>query len=178
MQVPVTFIYGETDWMDPKGGARVCKEIRQERGQLTPADLLVTSIPQAGHYPFLDQPDLFMKALLEQTKPYRYASLKCSRETTCQFDNDRQDCSWPLSGRQPFSIQPAQVKVLSCQTLRRKTLGEKNNICMCQDHHELDSARPGCFLEMLQDVLVVRTVILVHFLEAETGLCVSQSLHN
>ena len=71
MQVPVTFIYGEGDWMDPKGGARVCKEIREERGQLTPADLLVTSIPQAGHYPFLDQPDLFMKALLEHTKPYR-----------------------------------------------------------------------------------------------------------
>ena len=71
VQVPVTFIYGETDWMDPKGGARVCREIRQERGQLTPADLLVTSIPQAGHYPFLDQPELFMKALLEQTKPYR-----------------------------------------------------------------------------------------------------------
>ncbi len=71
MQVPVTFIYGEGDWMDPKGGARVCKEIREERGQLSPADLLVTSIPQAGHYPFLDQPDLFMKALLEHTKPYR-----------------------------------------------------------------------------------------------------------
>ena len=77
-QVPVTFIYGEGDWMDPKGGARVCKEIREERGQLTPADLQVTSIPQAGHYPFLDQPDLFMKALLEHTKPYRYAP-----STTC-----------------------------------------------------------------------------------------------
>lgn len=71
LKVPVTFIYGEGDWMDPKGGARVCKEIREERGQLTSADLLVTSIPQAGHYPFLDQPDLFMKALLEHTKPYR-----------------------------------------------------------------------------------------------------------
>lgn len=57
--------------MDPKGGARVCKEIREERGQLTDADLLVTSIPKAGHYPFLDQPDLFMKALLQQTQPYR-----------------------------------------------------------------------------------------------------------
>ncbi|KAL3155811.1 hypothetical protein ABBQ32_012824 [Trebouxia sp. C0010 RCD-2024] len=75
LKVPVTFIYGESDWMDPKGGARVCKEIREERGQLTPADLLVTSIPHAGHYPFLDQPELFMKALLEQTKPYRSKSL-------------------------------------------------------------------------------------------------------
>ena len=63
--------------MDPKGGARVCREIREERGQLTAADLLVTSIPKAGHYPFLDQPDLFMKALLEQTKPYRYSIDVC-----------------------------------------------------------------------------------------------------
>ena len=61
--------------MDPKGGARVCNEIREARGQLTPADLKVTSIPKAGHYPFLDQPDLFMKALLEQTKPYRWDAL-------------------------------------------------------------------------------------------------------
>ena len=89
VQVPVTFIYGDTDWMDPKGGARVCKEIRQERGQLTPADLLVTSIPQAGHYPFLDQPELFMKALLEQTKPYRHASLRCCRQTACLSGLDR-----------------------------------------------------------------------------------------
>ena len=63
--------------MDPKGGARVCREIREERGQLSAADLLVTSIPKAGHYPFLDQPDLFMKALLEQTQPYRYALTVC-----------------------------------------------------------------------------------------------------
>ena len=70
----MTFIYGQFDWMDPKGGARVCNEIREARGQLTPADLKVTSIPKAGHYPFLDQPDLFMKALLEQTKPYRWVA--------------------------------------------------------------------------------------------------------
>lgn len=69
--------------MDPKGGARVCKEIRDERGQLTPADLLVTSIPQAGHYPFLDQPELFMKALLEQTKPYRWRC--CCTLSCCMF---------------------------------------------------------------------------------------------
>lgn len=72
MQVPITFIYGELDWTNPKGGARVCEQIKQQRGQLTEADLLLTSIPHAGHYPFLDQPEHFMTALLQQTRPYRY----------------------------------------------------------------------------------------------------------
>ena len=61
----------------------MCKEIREERGQLTSADLLVTSIPKAGHYPFLDQPDLFMKALLEQTRPYRWDLHVACMHMTC-----------------------------------------------------------------------------------------------
>lgn len=71
LQVPLTFIYGELDWTNPVGGARVCEQIKQQRGQLTDADLQITSIPHAGHYPFLDQPEHFMTALLQQTRPYR-----------------------------------------------------------------------------------------------------------
>lgn len=65
LQIPLSFIYGELDWTNPKGGARVCQQIKEARGQLTAADLVVTSIPHAGHYPFLDQPQHFMTALLD-----------------------------------------------------------------------------------------------------------------
>ena len=34
--------------MDPKAGKRICEEIRRERGQLSPADLEVALIPEAG----------------------------------------------------------------------------------------------------------------------------------
>ena len=34
--------------MDPKAGKRICEEIRSERGQLSPADLEVALIPDAG----------------------------------------------------------------------------------------------------------------------------------
>ncbi|KAK9823325.1 hypothetical protein WJX72_001941 [[Myrmecia] bisecta] len=68
LKVPVTFIYGEYDWMDPKGGKRVCADIKASRGPLSAADLHVAEIPSAGHYPFLDQPELFLQALVQQTK--------------------------------------------------------------------------------------------------------------
>ncbi len=96
--------------MDPKGGARVCQEIRQERGQLTPADLLVTSIPQAGHYPFLDQPDLFMKALLEHTKPYRCVLFITDVAELCAHAVE-------LCGPDQFTcvVEPLQGVWLSCR---------------------------------------------------------------
>lgn len=41
MQVPVTFIYGEHDWMNPATGKDVCSAIEAKRGKLTPEDLKV-----------------------------------------------------------------------------------------------------------------------------------------
>ena len=41
MQVPVSFVYGETDWMDPKAGVRVAASVRQSRGALSPTDCQV-----------------------------------------------------------------------------------------------------------------------------------------
>eukprot|EP00884_Botryococcus_braunii_P004708 jgi/Botrbrau1/14238/Bobra.0381s0002.2 len=68
LRVPVSFIYGETDWMDPKTGQRVCKAIRDSRGPLSESDLQVSIVPDAGHYPFLDQPERFLEELVEQTR--------------------------------------------------------------------------------------------------------------
>lgn len=84
LQIPLSFIYGELDWTNPVGGARVCEQIQQQRGQLTDADLQITSILHAGHYPFLDQPDDFMTALLKQTRPYR-CSTACTPVLTNTF---------------------------------------------------------------------------------------------
>ena len=40
-QVPVSFVYGETDWMDPKAGVRVAASVRQSRGALSSTDCQV-----------------------------------------------------------------------------------------------------------------------------------------
>ena len=42
VQVPVSFVYGETDWMDPKAGVRVAASVRQSRGALSPTDCQVS----------------------------------------------------------------------------------------------------------------------------------------
>ena len=47
MQVPVSFVYGETDWMDPKAGVRVAASVRQSRGALSPTACQVGSHSRA-----------------------------------------------------------------------------------------------------------------------------------
>ena len=41
LQVPVSFVYGETDWMDPKAGVRVAASVQQSRGALSSTDCQV-----------------------------------------------------------------------------------------------------------------------------------------
>ena len=42
-QVPVTFIYGDGDWMEPAAGQRVARAVLQHRGRLSPTDGQVCS---------------------------------------------------------------------------------------------------------------------------------------
>lgn len=42
VQVPVSFVYGETDWMDPKAGVRVAASVQQSRGTLSSTDCQVS----------------------------------------------------------------------------------------------------------------------------------------
>ena len=58
LKVPVSFIYGVTDWMDPKAARNVCKTIAATRPKLCPSDQAVKIIPDAGHFVFLDNPVL------------------------------------------------------------------------------------------------------------------------
>ncbi|PRW58725.1 putative 1-acylglycerol-3-phosphate O-acyltransferase [Chlorella sorokiniana] len=56
LDVPITFIYGEHDWMDAKAGRRVVAALSKQRAAAHPGDLKVMITPDAGHYPAIDQP--------------------------------------------------------------------------------------------------------------------------
>lgn len=69
MQVPVSFIYGESDWMRPQAGIDACELAKSQRSALSATDLTVKVVPKAGHFVFLDQPDEFHKALFALLQP-------------------------------------------------------------------------------------------------------------
>lgn len=57
LKVPVTFIYGEQDWMDPRGAQTVCNNIAREQGPpKNSTDRTIRMIPGAGHFVFIEQP--------------------------------------------------------------------------------------------------------------------------
>lgn len=64
LSVPVTFIYGESDWMDRKAGQRALDSIKKSRKILSEGDCRLVEIPQAGHYVQIEQKDLFYNELL------------------------------------------------------------------------------------------------------------------
>ncbi|GFR44731.1 hypothetical protein Agub_g6057, partial [Astrephomene gubernaculifera] len=70
LRVPVTFIYGKHDWMRPEHAVRLCERLRAQRPPSAPHDLAVQIIEDAGHFVFLDQPELFDKALTSVVAPY------------------------------------------------------------------------------------------------------------
>jgi cardiolipin-specific phospholipase len=55
----VTFLYGKQDWMDHKHAVRAL----QEHGNISNRKVIV--LDQAGHHLYLDNPDGFNHALLE-----------------------------------------------------------------------------------------------------------------
>ena len=64
LQTPVSFIYGSQDWMDPLAADRLLERIRENRGSLVEGDLERLTTECAGHYPYLDQPGMFLKDLM------------------------------------------------------------------------------------------------------------------
>jgi len=63
LTMPITFVYGEHDWMDPEGGSEAVERLRQAGN----GDGKMYIIPHAGHHVYLDNPkavnDLLVKEL-------------------------------------------------------------------------------------------------------------------
>lgn len=74
--IPITFIYGEQDWMDSRWGERLAKALRATREPAFEADLQVLKTPNAGHYPFMDQPGIFLKQVAQACASYLPAAAR------------------------------------------------------------------------------------------------------
>ncbi|EJD52315.1 alpha/beta-hydrolase [Auricularia subglabra TFB-10046 SS5] len=63
LKIPVTFVYGDHDWMDPTGGTESVKALNAAGNQ----DAKMYIIPNAGHHVYLDNPravnDLIVREL-------------------------------------------------------------------------------------------------------------------
>ncbi|KZV83690.1 alpha/beta-hydrolase [Exidia glandulosa HHB12029] len=63
LNVPITFVYGDHDWMDPMGGTESVKALKAAGNR----DAKMYIIPNAGHHVYLDNPkavnDLIVKEL-------------------------------------------------------------------------------------------------------------------
>jgi len=52
INVPVTFVYGSHDWMDPEGGYKAVQNLHRAGNK----DSRVVIVPNAGHHVYLDNP--------------------------------------------------------------------------------------------------------------------------
>ncbi|ETW84280.1 hypothetical protein HETIRDRAFT_102868 [Heterobasidion irregulare TC 32-1] len=62
LKVPVTFVYGEHDWMDPAGGVKSIDNLRAAGN----AEGRMYVIPRAGHHVYLDNAKAVNKLLLKE----------------------------------------------------------------------------------------------------------------
>lgn len=92
LKVPVTFIYGETDWMDARNADAVVPEMK------VPAK--VVRVPNAGHQLFLDNPSFFNESVLQACgiKPVRKVSEKGSTLGLSWLNQDDVTVSVKASG--------------------------------------------------------------------------------
>jgi len=62
LKVPVTFIYGEHDWMDPEGGVKAVENMRQAGNR----NGRVHIVPGAGHHVYLDNAPALNELLVKE----------------------------------------------------------------------------------------------------------------
>ncbi|KAI8111275.1 hypothetical protein M9434_004847 [Picochlorum sp. BPE23] len=64
IKVPISFIYGKQDWMDPKAAQRLIQRIQNNREKILEGDMDLNTTENAGHFPFLDQPGEFLRGMV------------------------------------------------------------------------------------------------------------------
>ncbi|KIM25864.1 hypothetical protein M408DRAFT_17108 [Serendipita vermifera MAFF 305830] len=60
--LPVTFVYGSHDWMDPEGGVRSVERLKEAGNRSS----RMVIIPGAGHHVYLDNPDSVNRLLVNE----------------------------------------------------------------------------------------------------------------
>lgn len=72
LTVPVTFVYGENDWMDPEAGRRICKDLtalhKYKNGtapKLRPKQNECVILEDCDHHAYMEDPEEFDKIVLE-----------------------------------------------------------------------------------------------------------------
>lgn len=88
LEAPVTFIYGENDWMDPSAGERICKMLQAAAPVATESGIpaipgrgsaaaphtagaggryrnRVLYVADTSHFPFMEKPDVFNELLAD-----------------------------------------------------------------------------------------------------------------
>lgn len=64
--IPITFLYGEASWMDPRAAAELVKQLKSK------ADIVL--IPRAGHHVYIDNVRSFNRAVLRATLDVEFPS--------------------------------------------------------------------------------------------------------
>ena len=65
LKIPITFVYGDNDWMDPVGGYGSVENLRKagnSQGQLY-------IVPHSGHHVYLDNPKAVNDLLVKELDP-------------------------------------------------------------------------------------------------------------
>jgi len=62
LKIPITFVYGEHDWMDPQGGLQSLENLRKAGNY----DSKMYNIPYAGHHVYLDNPKAVNELLIAE----------------------------------------------------------------------------------------------------------------
>ena len=68
LKVPVSFWYGDKDWMSPEGGIEACRRMK-EGGNKEKVETVI--VARAGHHVYLDNPEKVNELLMEELSGVR-----------------------------------------------------------------------------------------------------------